>query len=74
MADTPSLPAYAQALGITVHETEDGTPILTVDFSADVEGRPNYYHGGAIAGLLENAGYAALRARLSADEIGRAHV
>ena len=68
MADTPGLPAYAQALGISVHEIEDGTPVLTVDFSSDVEGRPNYYHGGAIAGLLENAAFAALRAALVAQD------
>ncbi|WP_298302239.1 PaaI family thioesterase [uncultured Erythrobacter sp.] len=67
MAEAHSLPAYAQALGISVHEIEDGAPILTVDFSADVEGRPQHYHGGAIAGLLENAAYAALRAQLVSD-------
>lgn len=63
------LPAYAKALGITVHEVEDRVPILTVDFGPNVEGRPQHYHGGATAGLLENAAYAALRVRL--DEEGR---
>ena len=58
------LPAYARALGITLHAMEDGVPVLTVDFGSNVEGRPQHYHGGATAGLLENAGYAALRARL----------
>jgi len=58
------LPAYARALGITVHAIEDGTPVLTVEFGRNVEGRPQHYHGGATAGLLENAGYAALRTRL----------
>lgn len=67
MAETNALPAYAQALGISVHEIEEGAPILTVDFSTDVEGRPQHYHGGAIAGLLENAAYAALRTQLLAD-------
>lgn len=61
------LPAYARALGITVCDVEDGTPVLTVEFGANVEGRPQHYHGGATAGLLENAGYAALRARLHAE-------
>lgn len=70
MPDTPAagdphaLPAYAQALGITVDRVEDTVPILTVEFSTDVEGRPGHYHGGAIAGLLENAAYAALRSAL----------
>ena len=58
------LPAYARALGIELHKIEDGVPILTVQFGSNVEGRPQHYHGGATAGLLENAGYAALRARL----------
>lgn len=64
------LPAYARALGIEVHTIEDGVPVLTVGFGPSVEGRPQHYHGGAIAGLLENAGYAALNTRLS--EEGRA--
>ncbi|MEP0392150.1 MAG: PaaI family thioesterase [Erythrobacter sp.] len=68
MTDSLNLPAYAQALGIALHEIEDGLPILTVDFGADVEGRPGHYHGGAIAGLLENAAYAALRSALVAQD------
>jgi len=68
MSDTPAnpdmLPAYARALGITVASMEDGVPVLTVEFGSNVEGRPQHYHGGATAGLLENAGYAALRLRL----------
>lgn len=62
------LPAYARALGIRVHSIgDDGAPVLTVDFGPSVEGRPQHYHGGATAGLLEAAGYAVLRARLAAD-------
>lgn len=64
MAEAFTLPAYAKTLGISVDCVENGMPILTVDFSADVEGRPEHYHGGAIAGLLENAAYATLRGRL----------
>ena len=30
-----------------------------------MEGRPEHYHGGATGGLLETAGYAALRAELA---------
>ena len=59
-----ALPAYATSLGIRGHSFEDGIPILTVDFGPNVEGRPQHFHGGATAGLLENAGYAALRAVL----------
>lgn len=59
------LPAYARSLGIRVDREESGSPILALDFSENVEGRPTVFHGGATSGLLENAGYAALRAELS---------
>jgi len=61
------LTAYARALGIGVHAVEDGTPVMTVGFSTVVEGRPGAFHGGATSGLLETAGYAALRARLERE-------
>jgi uncharacterized protein (TIGR00369 family) len=61
---TPALPAYAHSLGIGIHGMEDDVPVLTVRFGPSVEGRPGHFHGGATAGLLENAGYAALRHRL----------
>ena len=38
--------------------------MLKVDFDETVEGRPQHYHGGATGGLLETAGYAALRSEL----------
>lgn len=71
MTDAPEpygqLPAYARSLGIAATGThEGGMPVLTVDFGPMVEGRPQHFHGGATAGLLENAGYAALRSALLA--------
>lgn len=61
------LPAYARSLGIVATgQAEGGMPVLTVDFGSMVEGRPQHFHGGATAGLLENAGYAALRTALLA--------
>ena len=61
------LPAYARSLGIALTgEEEHGMPVLTVAFGPTVEGRPQHFHGGATAGLLENAGYAALRTALIA--------
>ena len=36
----PQLPAYARTLGITVHDSEDGIPVLAVEFGQSVEGRP----------------------------------
>lgn len=71
MADHPDIEAltpYARALGITLDSWEDGTPTLSVAFDETVEGRPDHYHGGATGGLLETAGYAALRAELARQD------
>ena len=59
---------YARSLGITYDGIEDGAPVLAVEFGPIVEGRPGALHGGAISGLLETAGYAALRTRLDAED------
>lgn len=61
------LSAYARSLGIRIVGEEGGLPLLTVDFGPNVEGRPQHFHGGATAGLLETAGYAALRSVLAAE-------
>jgi uncharacterized protein (TIGR00369 family) len=58
------LPAYARSLGIVIDRIEHGAPLLAMPFDQHVEGRPTVLHGGAISGLLENAGYAVLRAAL----------
>lgn len=68
MAEQPeieTLTPYARSLGITLDRWEDGVPIMSVPFDETVEGRPQHYHGGATGGLLETAGYAALRAELA---------
>ncbi len=62
---TPYLTAYARSLGIVAHPGDAGEPpLLSLPFTHDLEGRPGAWHGGAIAGLLETAGYAALRSAL----------
>lgn len=61
------LPRYAQSLGIKVSEYEDNLPVLSIEFSSIIEGRPGAFHGGATSGLLENAGYAAVRAVLQTE-------
>ncbi|MFN3989982.1 MAG: PaaI family thioesterase [Erythrobacter sp.] len=66
MAELELLSAYARSLGIRIAGEEGGLPLLTVDFGPNVEGRPQHFHGGATAGLLETAGYAALRTVLAA--------
>ena len=68
-ADHAILTPYARSLGIALSEIEDGVPVMCVAFDEAVEGRPEHYHGGATGGLLETAGYAALRAEL--DRRGR---
>lgn len=66
MPEALDLPAYGRSLGITISGEDTGLPVLTVDFGPMVEGRPAHFHGGATAGLLETAGYAALRTALLA--------
>lgn len=58
------LPPYARSMGMEIDLTEDGTPIIAMDFSERAMGRPGFLHGGAIGGLLEMAAHAALRAEL----------
>lgn len=64
-ADFAVLTPYARSLGISLAEWEDGVPIMRVEFMEAVEGRPDHFHGGATGGLLETAGYAALRTELA---------
>ncbi len=58
------LPPYALALGIGLDHDDAGLPVLYFDYSERVAGRPGFLHGGAMSGLMEMAGIAALRAEL----------
>lgn len=49
---------YAEMIG--ARRTDGNEPILTVNWRAEMEGRPGFFHGGVIAGLLEMACYEAL--------------
>lgn len=64
-AETKPLPPYAQGLGIEVDHIEHGMPVLGVNFSDRIQGRPNFLHGGALSGLMEMAAISALQAELS---------
>ena len=66
-----AMTAYAKSIGITLHDMEDGIPVLSFEFGGDVEGRPGHLHGGATSGLLETAGYGLLRVELAKQ--GRNH-
>ena len=59
-----TLPPYARAMGMEIDHIENGVPIIGMDFADRTMGRPGFLHGGVIGGLLEMAGYAALRAEL----------
>lgn len=59
-----ALTPYARSLGIALHGWDGDAPVFRVEFDDTVEGRPEHYHGGATGGLLETAGYGALRAEL----------
>lgn len=55
------LPPYALSLGIFVQSLEDGAPLLACDPVERVMGRPGFWHGGAISGMLEVAAVMAVR-------------
>lgn len=62
------LTAYARAMGIELAAQDgNGAPIVILQFRHELEGRPGAWHGGAIAGLLETAGYVALQAELAGN-------
>lgn len=61
----PVLPPYAESLGIELDHDAQGEPVLHVDFSERIQGRPGYLHGGALSGLMEMAAIVALRFELA---------
>jgi uncharacterized protein (TIGR00369 family) len=60
-------PPYADALGVRMEEGTGNAPLVCLPFGPHVLGRPGFVHGGAIAGLLELAAYAAVHAALGKD-------
>ena len=62
------LSPYARSLGMRIEAMEgEPLPVVAIEFTHDLEGRPGALHGGAISGILETAGYAALRKTLQND-------
>lgn len=61
------MPPFARSMGIQVDHLADGVPVLAMNFSERVLGRPGFVHGGALAGLLETAAIIALRYDLGAE-------
>ena len=64
------LPPYAEWLGCWIDWVEDA-PQLVMPFGEHVMGWPGLLQGGAIAGLLEVAGIAALTHRLAGEGTAR---
>lgn len=62
------LPPYAELLNIRIEDQDDGL-LAVMPFDQDVVGRPGYLHGGAIAGLLEFAAFAALGREVGDDRV-----
>jgi uncharacterized protein (TIGR00369 family) len=60
---------YARMMGFGEDRDDDGRLIVFLDYSDDVMGRPGYLHGGAIAGLLEATGFAALAEAIGEDPV-----
>lgn len=54
-----TLPPYAAKLGVTAETTDEG-PVVKMRAGDHIGGRPQFIHGGAIAGLLEIAAFAGL--------------
>lgn len=65
VANGAILPPYARGLGIELHHEDAGTPVLGVEFSERIQGRPGFLHGGALSGLMEMAAIAALQVELA---------
>ncbi len=61
------LSPYAQSLGMHVAQMEDGLPLIACDAGELALGRPGFWHGGVIGGLLEIAALSAIRAKLGID-------
>lgn len=59
------LPPYAAALGIICTGFEGDAPLLACDFTDRVIGRPGFFQGGAISGLLEMAALSAVQETLA---------
>jgi uncharacterized protein (TIGR00369 family) len=62
---------YAATMGFGHERDSDGRLMLTMNYADDKMGRPGYLHGGAIAGLLEAAGFAGLADVLAEDPTPR---
>jgi acyl-coenzyme A thioesterase PaaI-like protein len=66
-AGTFALPPYALGLGYEIDHLEGIAPVLACEFTRDLMGRPGFWHGGALGGMLEMAALGAVRTHLGPD-------
>ena len=67
MSGSIILPPYALGLGCLIERMEGEMPVLACDFTPRVVGRPGFWHGGALSGLLEMAAVCAAQAALGVE-------
>lgn len=63
-----ALPPYARLLGLSA-TIEHDAPVFDMPFAPEVQGRPGFLHGGAIAGLLEMSAILTLRHALGDEPV-----
>ena len=63
------LPPYAHLLQLRTETLADGSVRFVMPWHDDVMGRPQFLHGGAIAGLLEFAAYETLGRALHGERV-----
>ena len=59
---------YAQTMGFGSTRDADDRLLLTMAFETNKMGRPNFLHGGAIAGMLEAVAYQTLAEALGEED------
>lgn len=67
MSGTIVLPPYALGLGCVIDHMDGDVPVLGCDYGPRVAGRPGFWHGGALSGLLEMAAVTAVQAALGIE-------
>jgi uncharacterized protein (TIGR00369 family) len=61
------LPPYALGLGCVIEHLEGEMPVIACDYGPRVAGRPGYWHGGALSGVLEMAAVTAAQVALGIE-------
>lgn len=57
-------PPYARELGMELDHFVDGVPVFTCPYNDNIIGRPGFFHGGALSGIMEFSAIAALESQI----------